>query len=107
MWHWIAIVQILKFMSFQAITHFCEVKKWIWLGNKTYLLTKRELQSPVTLQTKNTGNLPVHSSVQEGYRSHPEWLLPVTSWYTSVMLLYTNVPEGYQSLPVGYWKFET
>ena len=24
-----------------------------------------------TLQTKNTGNLPVHSSVRGGYRSHP------------------------------------
>ena len=52
------------------------------------------------LQTKNTGNLPVHSSVQGGYRSHPEWSLPVTSWYT-------YVPEGYRSLPVNYWKFET
>ncbi len=55
---------------------------------------------------KNTGNLPVHSSVQGGYRSHPEWSLLVTSQYTSVMLLYTNVPEGYRSLLVGYKKFK-
>ena len=53
-----------------------------------------------TLQTKNTGNLPVHSSVQWGYRSHPEWSFPV-------MLMDTSVPEGYRSLPVGYWKFKT
>ena len=59
------------------------------------------------LQTKITGNLLVHSSVQGGYRSHPEWTLPVTSRYTSVMLLYTNVLEGNRSLPVGYQKFET
>ena len=55
---------------------------------------------------KNTGNLPVHSSVQGGYWSHPEWSHPVASLYTSVMLLYTNVPESYRILPVGYRKIQ-
>ena len=65
------------------------------------------LHDRTSLQTKNTGNLLVHSSVQGDYWSHPEWSLPVTSLNTSVMLLYTNVREGYQSLPIGYRKLET
>ena len=56
---------------------------------------------------KNTGNLPVHLSVQGGYQSHPDWHLPVTSLYTSVTFWYTSIPEGYRSLPVSYCKIQT